>query len=343
MLTFDYELFLGTRSGSVLKCMIEPTKEILKVLQRHNAKAIFFVDTTYLARLEEVKKVHPNADKDFDSITRQLEEILKGGHYLFHHLHPHWLDAAFIPASNEWNLEDTSRFALHHLKEPERDRLFAYSTVFLARVHERVNSTLSCNGFRAGGLFIEPFSCFKPLFEKYAVRYDFSVLPGEKKEGRELFYDFSECCFAKPYTFTDNLMSEVRTGQFTEFPISRIRISGATKAANAIYYRLTRGSSDSAPFGDGTSVSSKINRNREKRKLVDYLRFDLALSVEMLTPALLPLYKRKIASDEFVHFLSHPKLLSRASLRDLDKLLTYARRCFSTEFDFMNMLAPSSD
>lgn len=48
IITFDYEVFLGRNTGSVFNSVIRPTEEILKVLNRNKAKAIFFVDTTWL-------------------------------------------------------------------------------------------------------------------------------------------------------------------------------------------------------------------------------------------------------------------------------------------------------
>ena len=41
LFTFDYELFLGHRSGSVENCMILPTKKLLEVLKKYRAKVLF--------------------------------------------------------------------------------------------------------------------------------------------------------------------------------------------------------------------------------------------------------------------------------------------------------------
>lgn len=338
LLTFDYELFLGKRSGSVQKCMIEPTNELLKILLKNNSKAIFFIDTTYLFQLEMVSSNHPCAKKDLDTIIDQLKEIVKQGHYIFHHLHPHWLDAIYLENSNEWNLENTKRFAIFNISEIESDKLFGYSANFLAGIYKSVGSELIPNGYRAGGLFIEPFSCFKNHFEKHGIRYEFSVVPGEKKEGTDLFYDFSSTHFNKPYSFNDDLTLNDPKGKLIEFPISKIEIKGLTKVLNSVYYRINKKSLNTLPFGDGLSVGSKINSNKEKKKLADYLKFDLALSVEMLNPSLLHLYKRKISHNEFIHFLSHPKLLSKGSLKELDKLLMSSNKKFTIEYDFTKMV-----
>ncbi|MBK7667512.1 MAG: hypothetical protein IPJ32_09355 [Sphingobacteriaceae bacterium] len=49
LFTFDYELFLGKRSGTVENCILKPTDKILELFSKYKVtKAIFFVDTTYL-------------------------------------------------------------------------------------------------------------------------------------------------------------------------------------------------------------------------------------------------------------------------------------------------------
>ena len=53
ILTFDYELSLGNDSGTIEKCMIEPTYKILEILKRNNSKALFFIDSTFLVVLKQ--------------------------------------------------------------------------------------------------------------------------------------------------------------------------------------------------------------------------------------------------------------------------------------------------
>ena len=61
LLTFDYELFLGGKSGTVNNCLIKPTDLILKLLKKNNLSSIFFVDTIYLYRLKEIAQLNINA------------------------------------------------------------------------------------------------------------------------------------------------------------------------------------------------------------------------------------------------------------------------------------------
>ena len=52
--TFDYELFFGKNVGSVEKCMIEPTKQLLGKLEKVEALATFYVDIGFLNRCQEL-------------------------------------------------------------------------------------------------------------------------------------------------------------------------------------------------------------------------------------------------------------------------------------------------
>ena len=55
VLTFDHELFLGSRSGSVDTCMIQPTTLLQEIFDDFGIeKAVFFLDTTYVSCLKEI-------------------------------------------------------------------------------------------------------------------------------------------------------------------------------------------------------------------------------------------------------------------------------------------------
>ncbi|MBP8042504.1 MAG: hypothetical protein KAZ36_11420 [Bacteroidales bacterium] len=334
LLTFDYELFLGKRSGTVDNCLIRPTKRVLEILKANNAKAIFFIDTTYLYRLEKLSKTNSLAAQDFNKIKEQLVQMAKEGHYLFHHIHPHWLDAVYIENISQWDLSEINRFTIHALSDPEKEILFKYSDDFLTEIYNKAQSANKCNGFRAGGLYIEPFNCFKLFFEKYGIHFEFSVVPGEKKSGEKLYYDFSKCPSDKPYSFDNNLNIETVNGKFREYPITKVQISGFTKIFNGIYYRVTKRCLKNQIFGDGLSVASSMRNTDNDQSEKKLLAFETAISIEMLTSPLLSLYKNTIRQKHYIHFLSHPKLQSETSIRTMDRLLRFCNKNFKCEYDF---------
>lgn len=337
LLTFDYELFLGNRSGSVEKCLLAPTSEILKILNKHKAVAIFFVDTTYLVRLEQESKTNQNARNDFKRIKNQLLEVARKGHYLYHHLHPHWLDARYIEYENQWDLSNSKRFSLASLSKQDINTMFEYSSIFLNAIYEEAKESKVPEGFRAGGLFIEPFDVVKPFLKNFGIKYEFSVVPGDRKLGQQLAYDFSTCP-QSIYCFEDNICQPVEKGSFLEFPITKIRIKGFRKLLNGLFFRLTKNQLNYKALGDGLSVSSDINESGEKKKLLDYFNITMSISVELMNRVLFSEFLNVVSRNKFVHFLSHPKLISLNSLEVFDDFLCKCQDNFDLEFDFKKMI-----
>lgn len=334
LITFDYELFLGEKSGSVDKCLIQPTELILEILKKNKTKAIFFIDTTYLLRLEEVGKSNSLAEQDFNKIKKQLIEMAGNGHYLFHHIHPHWLDAAYLNEINQWDLSNTERFTFNCLNDIEKAALFKYSNTFLTEIYKCVKSNKTSNGFRAGGLYIEPFEQIKPYFETYNIQFDFSVVPGAVKSDEIRYYDFSQSPTGKYYHFNESVSVESLNGKFVEYPITTIKIKGFTKVLNAIYYRLYKKLSINKSYGDGLPVSKAFRNNNSNSGLKKFLIFQIPLSVDSLNPGLLRLYKQTIKQNIYTHFLSHPKLLTPVGLKLMGKLLESCNQKYSCIYDF---------
>jgi hypothetical protein len=72
LITFDYELFLGMRSGQPEDCMLQPTSALLAILGQYKTKAIFFVDTTYLCKLKSLSGKHEKCARDLKNISEQV-------------------------------------------------------------------------------------------------------------------------------------------------------------------------------------------------------------------------------------------------------------------------------
>ena len=138
ILTFDYELFLGKDSGTAMKSIIEPTDKIIKLLKQYDAKAIFFVDATYLMALKKYN--HP----DLLLINKQLQDIVSIGSSVELHLHPQWLDAK--PVKDRWVFESFDRYRLHSLSEKEINQLFKDGIDILENITKQ-----KVKAFRAGG------------------------------------------------------------------------------------------------------------------------------------------------------------------------------------------------
>ena len=131
LFTFDYELFLGERSGNVIDSVIEPTQHILNLLEEYNIKAIFFVDTTWLIKLKELSENCPACKNKLQLISSQIINIVKQGHDVFPHLHPHWMDAVYDPQKDEFNLQNITHYRINQLNQEEINKVFDSSIAIL--------------------------------------------------------------------------------------------------------------------------------------------------------------------------------------------------------------------
>ncbi len=330
LVTFDCELFLGKRSGSVANCMLQPTEKILALLKKHKVRALFFVDMLYLCRLKEAAENYGNAKKDFDFIEKQLIEMAEQGHYVFNHLHPHWLDAAYGEAINEWELANSSKYIFESLKEYEKDEVFDRTMSLLNEILRKAKVNFPADGYRAGGLYIQPFSSFKKYFEKYRLQNDFSVLinalgESENNAGRFNFSGVKK----NIYSFKDDVVTEDETGPYTEYAMKFVEIPFVYRLLNSAFYRLFSRSKKHQRYGNGISITNKIYSANNKR-----FTSTETFAVEMLNDIKLPLYLKEASLNGYLHLLSHPKLVSDYNLQVFDKLLAKLNLLENVEFDF---------
>ncbi len=134
ILTFDYELFLGKRSGSVINCLINPTNRLLNLFLKYDIQTAFFIDTVYLMRMEALANQYAPVGRDLAKIKSQLTDIVKQGHYIFHHIHPHWLDAEYLENENQWDLSNTSKLTFDKISKDEQTKIMSFSDAFLTKI-----------------------------------------------------------------------------------------------------------------------------------------------------------------------------------------------------------------
>ena len=72
LLTFDYEVFFGPRTGSVERCLLEPTDALVRLADRHGAPMTFFVDAGYLLALRREMRSRTPLRLAHDAVCRQL-------------------------------------------------------------------------------------------------------------------------------------------------------------------------------------------------------------------------------------------------------------------------------
>lgn len=334
LFTFDYELFLGNKSGTVAECLIIPTNKLLQLLETAGFKAVFFIDTIYLLRLEEISKDYKLARDDFRNITEQIKLICKKGHNIFPHIHPHWKDAKYIPEINEWSISNTRYYRFSDIPGDIQDDYFKYSVNFINKFLPTGSEYLT-DSYRAGGWCIQPFENFRPRFMKHHIRHDWSVIPGRYQFSNAHYFDFKQAPVDKPvYKFSRNVCVEDQYGEFTEWTISSLEFTPFEKwidfKINGLKQRL---------FGrteyKGATVNAEVKE--EGDSLANSKQIRIIASLEGLNIIRLKKYIKKIKKDNYFQFISHPKLLSKFDFTLISKLFKSLQKVKNIQTDFRKL------
>lgn len=319
--TFDYELFLGKRSGNILECLIEPTNKIVNVLNNYNIQGIFFVDVTYLLKMEEFSH-NIAVKKDLSQIKNQLFELIKNDHLIFPHIHPHWEGAIYNEKVNQWDLNKSYRYKFSDLNDHEQEILFSTSINFLKDLIIEAGGSQKVDSYRAGGWSLQPFKVFKKHFKEHGIKNDFSVLPSVYQFSQSQSFDYSNCKKKSPYKFENDVCQEDENGAFIEFPISIIQHSGKTIYLHKLYSKYHTKINNDSTFNRGIGQAAELTKQIPDNKTgIQINEFTQYLSIDFLSQAKLKNYRTYCANHDFVQFLTHPKLCTNHSIKTFNKLL----------------------
>ncbi|MBI4947152.1 MAG: hypothetical protein HY840_12225 [Bacteroidetes bacterium] len=322
LLSFDYEPYLGAKSGTAARCLLQPTNALRTILNKYNAQSVFFVDILYLLNL----KKYSESNNDITAIIDQLKTLYAEGRYIFPHIHPHWIDAVYLEDKKEFSLNDLSHYSLNKLKKDKINSLFAESIKFL----QEIGISYTKWGYRAGGWCIQPFSLIKDIFIAKDVYFDFSVLPGYKNIHVDQAFDYSMVTWNAPYWFSDAVETQDVKGAFIEFPIYTIKISQIAETKDRFVRKYLWKIGDRG-WGDGISAKTSAHT----------IIFDKEMmAIEILNISKLRGYKEYVQNEEYMHWLSHPKMFTRHGLKMFDRFLKYAENNFDLIFDFHEMIPP---
>jgi hypothetical protein len=332
LFTFDYELFLGSGSGTVKKCLLEPTEHLIALFDKYSVRnAIFFVDTSYLIRLE--KEENDSCKRDMALIREQLTRLVQKGHYVFPHIHPHWLDAVYDSGNNQWSLKDYSKYRFHFVSPAEREYLFSESFRILSEIILPVRPGYKISGYRAGGWSLQPFSDFQPFFEAHGISNEFSVVPGFKNHSQAQYFDFSACPQKVIYNFDTDPTTESVNGRFREYTISSVEIKPVTYYLAKVWGKYLWKTGQRS-LGDGSGLVVKEGNDNKKRKDVLGSENREMISFELLTSVKLRSYKKFLETNTYMHFISHPKMLSMHNISMAGQFLKFASARFELCTDF---------
>ena len=338
VLTFNYELFLGRSSGTVLNCIIIPTNKILEILKQYNLKnAIFFVDTNYIKRLEE-NLTNDDLRSDYDMIVDQLSTIIESGHFIFPHIHPNWSYANYNQEIKQWNFNELSNYSFSLVSNNIKVELLEHSFAFIKKMQNKCNVNYEIDSFRTGGFCMQPFSDFKELFEKFGIKNDFSILESFSMEVEKLYYNFENVSNRPIYYFDSEIEKSVTNGKFKKYSITYVNNSNSIKTISRIFNRFFI-------FSGIRSTGDDVSAEKTEESVIPDASFNFSLkknlkemvSIDYLNQIKVKEYENYLKSNNFIHFISHPKILSEPCLMNFSKYLHRLTNKYKVETDYRKM------
>jgi len=346
VITFDYELFLGKKSGRPEDCILHPTERIRFILNRYGAKAVFFVDTTYLCALEKFGRQNPACAYDFNRIGMQIQQLLEDGHYVYPHIHPHWLDAVYDSSNKEFDLSNISKYRFNMLDAQQKADVFGASIHILEKIIKPTRSDYKIQAFRAGGWSVQPFSDFKPHFLKHDIRFDMSVVPRLYQFSNAQHFDYSNAPDKPVYSFEDDVCIMADNGRFTEVRGSIIRLPKLVRWLNRGHRKLLYKLGYDRDYGKGIGQQSMEEQGDQPASHKGINLFEQThevASIENLSSVKMQIYKDKLVHEGYLHLVSHPKMLGRHNFFILDKFLQNVFKSDNPETDYLKTANYLSD
>lgn len=314
LLTYDYELFLGSNTGSPEKCLIEPTNKLLEIFHNNSVKTTFFVDAAYLLKLYRQKKQNFDLERDWNAVSKQLKELTRLGHEIQLHIHPQWLFSDY--SGKEWLIDQTN-YSLTNIAPDITQKIFYDSKTILEKITGKIVYV-----YRAGGFTIQPFYKLYNTFLSNEIKIDSSVFPGGKYRSKAQNFDFTNCPDKSKWTFKDNPCNEDLEGKILEVPITSVFYTPLFYM-QMIFHRKFGGKLHTK-IGDGTPVKSSKKEilRRLSRKSVGPACCDGG-RIRMLEKTYKGLKKQN--KDTFV-ILGHPKLQTEYSLKKLNDFINKCKK-----------------
>ncbi len=307
VLSQDYELFFGD-SGSVEKCLFEPSDLLAAWSREHDVPITWYVDAGMLCAMARESESDPKLVGTLSRVKSHIESLALSGHEIGLHIHPHWEETRW--SDGNWDFSGT-RYKLGDFSDAEiGDIVSRYAAVLNDLCDGAVTS------YRAGGFCVEPFSKLSRHLKSAGISVDSSVVPGLHIDDPDKGIRFPGEFSREWWRFSDSPGVPDAAGDFLEIPITSQRLPVTHYWRRAIARAAGRKSDQM--YGDGSS--KRIGRNEILRRLAGAGRVS-ELSVD--APKAGRLSSGHVLSQRRAiwHVMGHPKLLGRNSLAELQKFI----------------------
>ncbi len=314
ILSFDYELFFGKKSGTVLNSIVTPTKLLMDAMECSGFRGNFFVDYLMFKELEKLND--KRAATDLKMLKDQIHEIIQRGHRIELHLHPHWINAKYN-GDGTWDFSDFTHYSLSSFNNDEIVDMFINGTNYLTSLAREIDPDYRMCAFRAGGWSVQPFEKIKDAFLKSGITIDSSAAFGMYNFLDNSSYDFRNIPRTETYKFNDDVSTAVADGPFLEVPITTFHLPSFLYFHDRRFWSKNR----FRHYADGTHERVKQNSYvQQKRKsvferIIDKIKPSKRnmLTFTYLSPFSL-MYVRYFVGGNIHCYIDHPKDLTDATL-----------------------------
>ncbi|MCU0428788.1 MAG: hypothetical protein MUF42_02340 [Cytophagaceae bacterium] len=317
-ITWDYELYFGSETGTVEACMLAPTRRIGALAAAAGASMTFFIDMSFLLCLRQQMDSFPALKESYHAIEAQLQQLIAEGHRCELHLHPHWIDCRYD--GQRWQM-NTQRYRLHDLEPDERYQHILDASKLLTSI-----TGVAPRLFRAGGYCAQPFADLITGLKDAGICTDSSVFAGGKSPvGLPHCYDYENAPVLEKYRFENDLIAVNPEGSFGEIPISARFYSPWFFARVYALGRLFPSRHKSVAAG--AALGAKGFR---KMQLTKGGTFPLSTDGYYSSVLNSEINKAVAANKNLLVTLGHPKAMSEFSFRQLQKILQRKDARFSS-------------
>ena len=322
ILSYDYELFFGDKSGTVLKSIIEPTNKLMDSMEKNGFRGNFFVD--YLMFRELEKQTEEQAVADLKLLKDQVCDMVRRGHRVELHLHPHWIDAKYNN-DGTWDFSNFTHYSLSSLDEDTIVDMFVNGTNYLTALAREAEPSYKIVAFRAGGWAVQPFDKLKRGFLDSGIVIDSSTSLGAFSTKDNQGYDFRVMPDKEVYRYGRNVCMEDSNGQFVEVPITSYRQNFFFKAISIIYRSLGLLNR----LADGTHIrKGNIGTSKKPPSVMERVRnaYPQMFSISQFPPInlyLVLLFSRK----SLICVIDHPKDFSKVTVKGLETICKHGVSC----------------
>ena len=311
LLSLDYEIFFGKNCGSVEKCILHPTQQLLTLLNKYDCKVSLFVDAGFLVKLKEYAVDFPFLQWQYAAIKKQLQALSSQGHDIQLHIHPHWEDSYYD--GNAWVI-NTRRYRLHDFSPQEINEIV---TSYKQELESCSEQTIFA--FRAGGWCLQPFDEIKQALQDNNIWLDSTVFAQGHSDDPTRWFKFNQIPTKAYWHFDDDPLTALQDGYFTELPIS------ATKTSPLFFWKLALRKKISShlftPFGDGQAMLASRSYYIERLTKTTYGPVMLDGSKAGQLEKAFKEHLKLADKNSIFNVMGHPKSLSPYSLIKLENFI----------------------